>query len=352
MRAPPACRPGCCCWTTQPVFRSRRAGSDRAYDEVAPEELIDAEMSLDFWVDAQGRVGPHRRLSVRPEDAHGFVETDERHRTAEEYEGYMGNYGDTLDYWYRRAALEQPVRQGRVLLAAYAELAAALPEDDAATGLLRPFDPTAFMAEDAAVLAELARRRGTGWLVGLLQAWYGPEHRPWHVPGVWRPRSGLTPEPPRLWPRDLPAFVAAAQASGWPSEGLATLFDAGLRLLARFHEAAAAATPARQQSWRCGLIEAAVQVAQALVRQAEAGTAPLRGLIDMLLSQPQLYPLTELTSFVQATGPLARHWPQPESLQHRIGNALRQALTEPERSATTTACGVSAGPVVARTAPA
>lgn len=373
-------------WTTQPVFRSRRSWSGREYDEptddVAPEELIDQQMSLDFWVDAQGRVGPRHSLAIRLEDTHCFVETDESHRTAEEYEGYMGNYGDTLDYWYRRAALvirspladardrftldfdaaladalqlaadpalaqtllvrvsaaasaleQQAVRQGRVLLAAYADIAAALPEDAAATVLLQSFDPTTFVAEDAAVLGRLARQRAAEWFGALLQAWYAADSRPWRVPGVWRPHDGVGTEPPRLWPRALPAFVAAAQASGWPPQSLDTLLDAGFVLLARFHLAAREATPVQQQRLQAGLMAAAVEMAQALGLRAQSGQAHLQALIDELLDQPLLYPVTQLAPFVQAAGPQARRWPQPDSLQQQVRSALRRALAEPERPA-------------------
>ena len=147
----------------------------------------------------------------------------------------MGNYGDTLDYWYRRAALvirtpladerdrftldfdaalaearemaadpacsaelaarvqaaasvlaDQAARQGRSLLAAYTDIALALPDAEAAVALLQAFDPTTFEAEDAEPLARLARRHGDDRLIGLLQTWYAVADRPWQRPGPWR----------------------------------------------------------------------------------------------------------------------------------------------------------------------
>lgn len=372
-------------WTTEPVFRSRRSGSGRDYDEptdeVEPSELIEEQMSLDFWVGADGRVGPRRSLAIDPEDTLCFVDTDESYRTAEEYEGYMGNYGDTLDYWYRRAALvirtpladardrftldfdaalaearemaadpsrcaelaarvqaaasvlaDQAARQGRPLLATYTDIALALPDADAAVALLQAFDPTTFEAGDVEALARLARRHGDDRLIGLLQTWYAVTDRPWGRSGPWRPGASCL-EPPRLWPQSLPTFVAAAQAAGWSRSALDQLFDTGLALLARFHQAARSTTPAQQQHLQAGLIAAAEPLAQALQQRGADGEMQLKRLIDELLAQPALYPLTQLGPIVQAAGALARHWPLPEPLRERLRAGLQQALAEPPRAA-------------------
>jgi hypothetical protein len=372
-------------WTTEPVFRSRRGWSGRDYDEptdeVEPDELIEELMSLDFWVDADGQVGPHRSLAIDPDDTLCFVDTGESHRTAEEYEGYMGNYGDTLDYWYRRAALvirtpladerdrftldfdaalaearemaadpacsaelaarvqaaasvlaDQAARQGRSLLAAYTDIALALPDAEAAVALLQAFDPTTFEAEDAEPLARLARRHGDDRLIGLLQTWYAVADRPWQRPGPWRPGTSCL-EPPRLWPQALPNFVAAAQAAGWSRQSLDALFDAGLALLVRFHQATHSTTPTQQQHLQAGLIAAAEPLAQALQQRGADGEVQLQRLIDELLAQPALYPLTQLGPIVQASGALAQQWPQAQPLREQVRAGLQQALAEPPRAA-------------------
>lgn len=83
--------------------------------EPQPDELIDSTLTLDHWVDAQGRVGPSRALNVQEEQLHGFSDTDDAYLVDEAYEGYMGNWGETLEYWYRRAALviQSPVAAER-----------------------------------------------------------------------------------------------------------------------------------------------------------------------------------------------------------------------------------------------
>lgn len=384
-------------WNAQPVFRSRVSRSGRTYDEitdeVSPQDLIDAEMTLDFWVDTQDRVSRKGHLTIDPQQVLSFVATGEDHRTAEEYEGYMGNYGDTLDYWYRRAALviRSPLaeardaftldfdaalaearrlaadpaqaaaltarvraadralqgriqQQGRALLEACMDLAVGMDDVEAAVALLLHFDPTSFLPEDAATLARLARSgHGSQGLLRLLQAWYAPDGRPWYQAGPWR--AGASPfTPPSLWPADLAAFVTAAQAAAWPAECLTAFFRVGLVLLARFHRSAQDITPAQRQALQPALIAQVADWARVLVAvptQAllpASATAPdvphpLHGLIDAVLCCPLLYPLADLVGVVQACGPVARTWPPTDSLAAQVQAALRAELDEPPRAA-------------------
>jgi hypothetical protein len=76
--------------------RRGRAFSDT---EVSPDERIDREATLDFWVDADDRVGRRAQFGVPADDVAHFTETGPEHLVEEEYEGYMGNYGETLDHW-------------------------------------------------------------------------------------------------------------------------------------------------------------------------------------------------------------------------------------------------------------
>ena len=91
-------------WTAQvsdvDYRRSRRQSS-----EPEPDELIEHSTTLDHWVDTDNAVQKLGRLQVSDRDIVCIRETDEDDLVSSEYEGYMGNYGETLDYWYRRAAV-------------------------------------------------------------------------------------------------------------------------------------------------------------------------------------------------------------------------------------------------------
>jgi hypothetical protein len=204
-------------------------------DRPEPEELIDSSLTLDHWVDADGLVGPRRALHVDEEQLHGFSDTDEAYLVDEEYEGYMGNWGETLEYWYRRAALviqspagaersrfriepmavlrelqalarqagqaavtgevpasqiTGPVEELRARLSGLrdllltdrtpiapawlepcADIATVLPDAEQAHALMRRFDPAGFTPADVETLVRLQHGRGADWLTNLWAAW-------------------------------------------------------------------------------------------------------------------------------------------------------------------------------------
>lgn len=376
-------------WSAVPAPRSRWS---RHGDEADPQrgELIDESLSLDFWVDEHDQVGPRSSLSVRLDDTVSFTETGSAHLVDEQYEGYMGNYGDTLDYWYRRAALviQSPLAverdrfaldfdgalaelqrlaglpaesvtlasrvkvaartlayqvsvRGRTLLDAYAEIAAALPDPEAATALLADFDPSGFLPEDAATLARLQHARGTLWLRTVLQRWNDPQARRFAAVTGWRVQWGSHLSLSALWPTPLPAFTQAALDAGWSLVLLDDWFDACLAALKRFDQARVQAKPANRMQLQPAMLQAVDELAQSLVLRADDGIEDLRVLIDHVLAHPGLYPATQLAPFVQSVGALSRQWPQDRLLHDRVTEALRNALNEPLRDLTDhRLCGV------------
>lgn len=376
-------------WSAEPAPRSRWS---RHGDEDDPQrgELIDESLSLDFWVDEHDQVGPRSSLSVRLDDTTSFTETGSAHLVDEQYEGYMGNYGDTLDYWYRRAALviQSPLAverdrfaldfdaaladlqrlarlpeesatlagrvqvaartlagqvsaRGRTLLDAYAEIAAALPNSEAATALLAGFDPSGFLPEDAATLARLQHARGTLWLRTVLQRWNDPQARRFAAVTGWRVQWGSHLSLSALWPTPLPAFTQAALDAGWSLVLLDDWFDACLAALTRFDQAHVQAKPANRMQLQPGVLQVVDELAQSLVLRTDDGIEDLRVLIDHVLAHPGLYPATQLAPFVQSVGALSRQWPQDRLLHDRVTEALRNALNEPLRDLTDhRLCGV------------
>lgn len=91
-------------WTAE-VSQDRSWRTRRTTSEPEPGELIDDSTTLDHWVDTDNVVQKLGELFVRKHELCWIRETDEDDLVNSEYEGYMGNYGETLDYWYRRAAV-------------------------------------------------------------------------------------------------------------------------------------------------------------------------------------------------------------------------------------------------------
>lgn len=362
-------------WTAIPGGGYGRHGDHDDHDgHPEPDELFDEDMTLNFWIDGQGRKLQRAALPVAPDDVESFAETDEDDLVNEEYEGYMGNYGETLDYWYRRAALVLQTPQGfqasrfvtefdaaledatalarsgsaevlaarlqagwpvllrrardgdaRQRLHAYAVLAAALPDAEQALELCRGFDWTQLRAEDTATLAELARRRGAPWLRRLLDAWTQPERarRSWH----W-----VEPDA-AAWPQDLPGFAAAAQRAAWPPELLVHLQQACTAVWRAWNAGQADATPAaRQRLLPLRLRQAAALAIAAHGLPASPRTEALACWTAEVLAQPALYPLLQLPELLHGLPAAVARGGALQPLHTAVVRALQAALAQPQRS--------------------
>jgi hypothetical protein len=74
-------------------------------DDYELDELVDWSTRLDCWVDEPGSPAVKISLAVADDEVCATTTSDQLVPYASEYEGYMGNYGNTLDRWYRRAAI-------------------------------------------------------------------------------------------------------------------------------------------------------------------------------------------------------------------------------------------------------
>ena len=68
-------------------------------------EVYDDEMMVDGWKDAQGKTVNLGSLSVDESMLVSHEPLDKWKPTREEYEGYTGNAGNTLDRWYHKSAI-------------------------------------------------------------------------------------------------------------------------------------------------------------------------------------------------------------------------------------------------------
>ncbi len=79
--------------------------SDVDEDDYQLEELIEAEVVLDSWVDPGSGSSRAIGLAVPGEEVCAATPSGELHPYSSEYEGYMGNWGNTLDRWDHRGAV-------------------------------------------------------------------------------------------------------------------------------------------------------------------------------------------------------------------------------------------------------
>ena len=77
-------------------------GGDTPYEI---QELIDSEVALTHWTGPDGNRLEETSLHVDGTDVCASTPTGGLTPYESQYEGYMGNWGNTLDRWYRRAAV-------------------------------------------------------------------------------------------------------------------------------------------------------------------------------------------------------------------------------------------------------
>jgi hypothetical protein len=76
------------------------SGGDGHYDV---HELIDSEVTLTHWTGPEGTRLEETSLHVDSKEVCASTPTGALAPYSSEYEGYMGNWGNTLDRWYHRA---------------------------------------------------------------------------------------------------------------------------------------------------------------------------------------------------------------------------------------------------------
>ncbi|MGE5131445.1 MAG: 2OG-Fe(II) oxygenase [Gemmatimonadota bacterium] len=224
-------------WDTEPGQRGGGAGLTY---------IIDSELTLSWWTGVPG--GESISLYVPAEQVCASTPSADLKPCDSEYTGYMGNYGNTMDRWYRRAAIVVWPRRhafaaraeaspswaltelaaqldagdlagaraaaesvapfwktpGPELLEPALHTAAGLGDPGIALMLLRPFAVQWVTPAHAGALAALAARYGESWHRDLLDAWFGPRN-PWRYTGDVD-RKG--------WAGGLPGLTTALRDAG------------------------------------------------------------------------------------------------------------------------------------------
>ena len=224
--------------TTTKTMTSTPAARATANASTTIQELVDSDVTLTHWTGPDGTRLEETSLSVDSDEVCASTQTGDLEPYSSEYEGYMGNWGNTLDRWYHRAAVvvwprDQAFANRAETSPAWAldELAAmasagGVPGAQAAAATLAPFwdgalrtrtpeergrvsglfgkallaADTVADAETAAMLlrpfrienltdayvdsfGKIAGRYGQRWTAELLRTWFGGEQP---SVGIWR----------------------------------------------------------------------------------------------------------------------------------------------------------------------
>ncbi|NVB37746.1 2OG-Fe(II) oxygenase [Pseudenhygromyxa sp. WMMC2535] len=190
-------------------------------DDYTLEDMYDSSVTLRHWRSSSDAPADYDDLAVAESELSLTKANDAFEPVESNYEGYMGNYGDTLDRWYHRAAIvlwpranaflvearldphaairqliaqrrrgESDVRLNalvdiwpdcvgfelsKALVADVFRLAAMLEEPDIAAAFLLPVRPETMSAGVVGPLLEATRRHGLSWCESVLSEWYtGP----------------------------------------------------------------------------------------------------------------------------------------------------------------------------------
>jgi hypothetical protein len=225
------------------------------------QDLIDSEVTLTHWTGPDGSRLEETSLHVDRQEVCASTPTGALTPYSSEYEGYMGNYGNTLDRWYHRAAVivwprEQAfanraesspswalaeiaamasagdvpgARAAAVTLAPFwdSALGGRAPQDrdqaasifgsalraadavaDAPTAamLLRPFRIDDLDHEHADSFGKIAGGYGQSWAAEQMRTWFAGKQPGWAYVGG--------PERPRWIADQLPGLCARLRASG------------------------------------------------------------------------------------------------------------------------------------------
>jgi hypothetical protein len=196
---------------------------DAGPDDFELTELLVDEISLGWWTRPDGTGDEPISLDVPDHEVCATTPSASLEPYQSEYEGYMGNYGNTVDRWYRRAAivvgprdrafaaraeagsqwalheLRDRIDAGDLasaqaaaeslaplwkkvgtqtgLLDATLAVAAGLGAAVTTAMLLEPFRVETVTQKHADGLAAAAGRYGQEWTHTVIDGWFGPDHR-------------------------------------------------------------------------------------------------------------------------------------------------------------------------------
>ncbi|MGO9976539.1 MAG: 2OG-Fe(II) oxygenase [Solirubrobacteraceae bacterium] len=341
-------------------------------DDHEVDELIEQSVELECWMEpsAAPRVRPVA-LSVPDYEVCATTPSDQLKPYASEYEGNMGNYGNTLDRWYRRGAVllwpkakafavraevdpawaltsistrlragemaearemaaslapfwavaTRAARTSRFVTAAL-RVAGGLDEPALARLMLAPLQTEALGRAHAAPLAALVERYGEGFLARLLETWSGRRQQ-WNDSGItWSE-----------WVVSLPGLCDAlcTRGSSGTAAALVLVQDSTHHLTTAITQALAVRAPSRRNQ---ALEKLAEPLAAVLHSAALLGAVEIR---DELIGFCQaggdelLVCLVNALRAAAALAPELRRQTGFDVLADHCADRLASRLTRPQR---------------------
>jgi predicted 2-oxoglutarate/Fe(II)-dependent dioxygenase YbiX len=360
--------------------------AESAYDI---QELIDSEVALTHWTGPDGTRLEETALSVSDEEVCASIESDDLTPFESQYEGNMGNWGNTLDRWYHRGAvvvwprerafanraetspawaLEElaaragagdldGARDAAATLAPFWENAARaraaegkdgvsgffgqalrvaclLADAPTAAMLLRPFRVENLGRAHVPSLLTLAASYGQQWTSGLLGIWFGDVKHAWMY--------GAGQERPQWVTTSLPGLCTALHAKGGAGDAIAQrLIDLTWEWLGKdIGNWLASRTPSQRDEW---LGKLGQPLAAILTAAAAIGAHSTRDAISEHIRQQPGGAVTVLElSALRAAAATAPATETTDSKRHDAGFAglaadcaarLRARLALPQRAA-------------------
>ncbi len=218
------------------VADDESSGTSDDEPEYVIQDLVDSEITLTHWTGLDGTGLDETSLSLRGAEVCASTPSGDLRPYSQEYEGYMGNYGNTLDRWYHRAAVvvwpreqafanraetspawaldelaamassgdvagaraaaatlapfwdgirhyQVPDAEGKAkasgLLGQALQAAGAVADPATAAMLLRPFLIPSLTDAHVDSFAKIADGYGQQWTAELLRTWFGGDHLTW-----------------------------------------------------------------------------------------------------------------------------------------------------------------------------
>lgn len=293
-------------------------------------DLITTEVSLTHWTGPDGTRLEETSLSVDDTEVCASTPSGDLEPYESDYEGYMGNWGNTLDRWYHRgaiivwprtqafanraetspgwaldemlsmalsgdaagareaAATLEPVWNGLDRGKPLPPLGKALRAADAvadakvAAMLLKPFKVQNLTEHDTEALGQAAARYGQDWTEALLRGWFGEDRRP-----AWDRETGQAE-----WAaRSLPGICARLHGTGH-GEAARQLLDLTWEQIRRDTDAGLVSSPPSYRDKK--LSELGKPFTALLTAAATAGAVSTLGTISHYVQQLEGGPVATL----------------------------------------------------------